>query len=155
MAEVVSESLQQAPDDELRAMAAYLKALPPTDTPAKSVKYDIPVAIMAAGKDLYEKNCADCHGHNGEGREPAAPPLAGNRAVTMDSAVNPIRMVLFGGYSPGTGGNPRPFGMPPYSLVLSDEEIAEILIYVRVSWGNTARPIRGEEVSANRGSPLW
>ena len=155
MAEVVSESLQQAPDDELRAMATYLKALPSTDTPATTAKYEIPVAIMAAGKDLYEKNCADCHGHNGEGREPAAPPLAGNRAVTMDSAVNPIRMVLFGGYSPGTVGNPRPFGMPPYSLVLSDEEIAEILIYVRVSWGNAARPIRGEEVSANRGSPLW
>jgi mono/diheme cytochrome c family protein len=73
----------------------------------------------------------------------------------MDSAVNPIRMVLFGGYSAGTAGNPRPFGMPAYSLVLSDEEIAEILIYVRVSWGNTARPIRGEEVGANRGSPLW
>jgi mono/diheme cytochrome c family protein len=64
-------------------------------------------------------------------------------------------MVLFGGYSPATAGNPRPFGMPPYSLTLSDEEIAEVLIYVRSSWGNNARPIRGEEVSANRGNPLW
>jgi len=160
MAEVVSESLQQAPDDELRAMATYLRALPVTDAPeegssAAATKYDIPPAVLAAGKDLYEKNCADCHGHHGEGREPAAPPLAGNRAVTMNSAVDPIRMVLFGGYSPGTSGNPRPFGMPPYSLTLSDEEIARVLIYVRASWGNTARPIRGEEVTANRGSPLW
>jgi mono/diheme cytochrome c family protein len=160
MAEVVSESLARAPDDELRAMATYLKALPITDAPedgssGPAAKYDIPPAILAAGKDLYEKNCADCHGHNGEGRKPAAPPLAGNRAVTMNSAVNPIRMVLFGGYSPGTAGNPRPFGMPPYSLTLSDEEIAEVLIYVRASWGNAARPIRGEEVSVNRGSPLW
>jgi mono/diheme cytochrome c family protein len=73
----------------------------------------------------------------------------------MSSGVNPIRMVLFGGYSPTTTGNPRPFGMPPYSLTLSDEEIAEVLIYVRSSWGNNARPIRGEEVSANRGNPLW
>jgi mono/diheme cytochrome c family protein len=155
MAEVVSESLQQAPDDELRAMATYLKALPLADAPEKSIKYDIPVTVMGAGEDLYKKNCADCHGDKGEGREPAAPPLAGNRAVTMDSAVNPIRVVLFGGYSAGTTGNPRPFGMPPYSLTLSDEEIAEVLIYVRASWGNTARPIRGEEVSANRGNPLW
>jgi mono/diheme cytochrome c family protein len=160
MAEVVSESLAGAPDDELRAMATYLKALPITDAPedggsGPAARYDIPPAILAAGKDLYEKNCADCHGHNGEGRKPATPPLAGNRAVTMNSAVNPIRMVLFGGYSPGTAGNPRPFGMPPYSLTLSDEEIAEVLIYVRASWGNAARPIRGEEVSVNRGSPLW
>jgi mono/diheme cytochrome c family protein len=159
MAEVVSESLQQAPDDELRAMASYLRSLPVTNPPdaggGTNPQDGIPKPVLAAGKMLYEKNCADCHGKQGEGRDPAAPPLAGNRAVTMNSAVDPIRMVLFGGYSPGTAGNPRPFGMPPYSLTLSDEEIAEILIYVRSSWGNAGRPVRGEEVSANRGSPLW
>jgi len=159
MAEVVSESLQQAPDDELRAMAAYLRSLPVTNPPdaggGTNLQDEIPKPVLAAGKMLYEKNCADCHGKQGEGRDPAAPPLAGNRAVTMNSAVDPIRMVLFGGYSPGTAGTPRPFGMPTYSLTLSDEEIAEILIYVRASWGNAGRPVRGEEVSANRGSPLW
>jgi mono/diheme cytochrome c family protein len=159
MAEVVSESLQQAPDDELQAMAAYLKSLPVTNPPEEgggpNPPEEIPKSVLAAGKALYEKNCADCHGKRGEGREPAAPPLAGNRAVTMNSAVDPIRRVLFGGYSPGTAGNPRPFGMPAYSLTLSDEEIAEVLIYVRASWGNTARTVRGEEVSANRGTPLW
>jgi mono/diheme cytochrome c family protein len=140
-------------------MATYLKSLPITDSAegggASNAKDEIPKPVLAAGKTLYEKNCADCHGKQGEGHEPAAPPLAGNRAVTMTSAVDPIRMVLFGGYSPGTGGNPRPFGMPPYSLTLSDEEIAEVLVYVRSSWGNAGRPVRGEEVSANRGSPLW
>src|SRR5581483_5099200 len=140
-------------------MATYLKSLPVTQSNDENsesrVKYDIPRSILEDGKDLYTRNCADCHGKQGEGREPAAPPLAGNRAVLMSSAVNPIRMVLFGGYSPGTAGDPRPFGMPPYSLTLSDEQIAEILIYVRRSWGNSARPIRGEEVSVNRGNPLW
>jgi mono/diheme cytochrome c family protein len=158
MAEVVSESLQGAPDTELQAMATYLKSLPVTrssdENSESNVQYDIPPSILEAGKDLYVKNCADCHGKNGEGREPAAPPLAKNRAV-LSSAINPIRMVLFGGYAPGTHGNPRPFGMPPYSLTLSDEQIAEVLIYVRSSWGNHARPIRGEEVAANRGDPLW
>jgi mono/diheme cytochrome c family protein len=159
MAEVVSESLQQAPDDELRAIAGYLKSLPVTMAPDEGSVTNppdaAPLAVLTAGKALYGKNCADCHGKRGEGREPAAPPLAGNRAVTMSSAVDPIRMVLFGGYAPGTAGNPRPFGMPPYSLTLSDEEIAEVLMYVRSSWGNAARPLRGEEVSVNRGSPLW
>lgn len=158
MGEVVSESLAGAPDTEIQAMATYLKSLPVThssdENSESNVQYNIPHSILETGKDLYGKNCADCHGKNGEGREPAAPPLAKNRAV-LSSAVNPIRMVLFGGYSPGTSGNPRPFGMPPYSLTLSDEQIAEILIYVRSSWGNHARPIRGEEVAANRGDPLW
>ena len=104
---------------------------------------------------MYENNCADCHGHQGEGHEPAAPPLAGNRAVTMPSAINSIRMILFGGYAPATAANPRPFGMPPYSLSFSDEQIAEVLDYVRTSWGNDAAPVFGEDVGANRGNPLW
>jgi mono/diheme cytochrome c family protein len=159
MAEVVAESLQYAPEGELQAMAVYLKSLPTGEDASNAngtaPKYELPVAIREAGKDLYEKNCADCHGHQGEGHEPAAPPLAGNRAVTMSSATNSIRMVLFGGYAPGTAGNPRPFGMPPYSLVFSDEQIAEVLDYVRTSWGNEAPPIFGEDIGANRGNPLW
>jgi mono/diheme cytochrome c family protein len=159
MAEVVAGSLQYASEEELQAMALYLKSLPSSEPEAAKKaappQYAIPAAIRDAGKDLYEKNCADCHGHEGEGREPAAPPLAGNRAVTLPSAVNAIRMILFGGYAPGTAGNPRPFGMPPYSLTLSDEQIAEVLDYVRTSWGNEAPPVFGEDVGANRGNPLW
>ena len=160
MAEVVAESLQYAPEGELQAMAVYLKSLPSNEAAndangAAPTRYALPVAIREAGKELYEKNCAECHGHEGEGHEPAAPPLAGNRAVTMPSAINAIRKILFGGYAPGTAGNPRPFGMPPYSLALSDEQIAEVLDYIRTSWGNEAPPVFGEDVGANRGNPLW
>ncbi len=159
MAEVVVASLQRAPDDELQAIATYLRSLPVVESPtAAATRGAADVLLPAervAGEELYKKNCADCHGDHGEGRDPAAPPLAGNRAVTMPSAVNPIRLVLFGGYAPGTAGNPRPFGMPPYSLTLSDEQIAEVLNYVRTSWGNAAPPVQGEEISANRGNPLW
>jgi mono/diheme cytochrome c family protein len=155
MAEVVAQSLQHASDPDLHAMAVYLKSLPATDSTANKQQYTLPPQVEAAGKDLYDKNCADCHGDKGEGHEPAAPALAGNRAVTLPSAVNSIRMVLFGGYAPGTEGNPRPFGMPPYSLVLSDEEIASVLDYVRTSRGNSAPPVLGERVGANRGSPVW
>ncbi len=159
MAEVVAGSLQYAREDELQAMAVYLKSLPSSEQAGKAdetpAKYDLPIAIRELGKNLYEKNCADCHGRQGEGHEPEAPRLAGNRAVTLPLAVNSIRMILFGGYAPGTAGNPRPFGMPPYSLVLSDEEIAEILDYVRTSWGNRAPLVFGEDVGANRGNPLW
>jgi mono/diheme cytochrome c family protein len=159
MAEVVAVSMQYVPDHELHAMTTYLKSLPVSESPQEATAPRVPIVLppaeRAAGEQLYKKNCASCHGDHGEGRDPAAPPLAGNRGVTMESAVNPIRLILFGGYPPGTTGNPRPFGMPPYSLTLSDEQIAEVLNYVRTSWGNGANPIRGEEVSANRGNPLW
>ena len=53
----------------------------------------------------------------------------------MESAVNPIRMVLNGGYPPGTEGNPRPYGMPPFAGLMSDNEVAAVVSYIRTGWG--------------------
>ena len=96
---------------------------------------------MQQGRKIYEENCADCHGDQGEGSAGAYPPLAGNRAVTMDPPANVVRIVLGGGYPPATAGNPRPFGMPPYATVLSDAEIAAVLTMIRASWGNNGSPV--------------
>ncbi|MDB5967950.1 MAG: cytochrome c [Hydrocarboniphaga sp.] len=159
MAEVVYESLQHGSTADIRAMATYLKSLPLTARPEPETLPHVLASdwpkVKASGASIYTRHCAQCHGDNGEGRFPAAPALAGNRALTMDSAVNPIRIVLFGGYTPGTPGNPRPFGMPPFSAALSKQEIADVLSYVRQSWGNDARPLTAVEVERNSGGPLW
>ncbi|WP_028080482.1 c-type cytochrome [Solimonas soli] len=159
MAEVVYESLQHADAADLRAMAVYLKSLRDSGAPSAAGFQSVPRKAVEAmrrdGEKLYAEHCAQCHGDQGQGRAPAAPPLAGNRAVLMTSAVNPIRIVLFGGYTPSTAGHPRPFGMPPFSPTLSDEQIAAVLTYVRTSWGNAARPVAGVEVRDNRSGPLW
>ena len=62
---------------------------------------------MQLGKTVYDTQCASCHGAEGAGKPPHYPPLAGNQSIQMASAVNPIRMVLNGGYPPGTAGNPH------------------------------------------------
>jgi mono/diheme cytochrome c family protein len=159
MGEVVYDSLQYVRDDELRAMAVYLKSLPETgprsDWGFFRVYRTATAGTLSDGRAIYVEHCAQCHGDSGEGRLPAAPPLAGSRAVTMPSAVDAIRIVLFGGYPPGTAGNPRPFGMPPYFPTLRDDQIADVLSYVRMSWGNVAPPVSGNEVGEHRGSPLW
>jgi mono/diheme cytochrome c family protein len=159
MAEVVFDSLQHVKEDELHAMAVYLKSLPETRAPTDLLRSSIsPSELLAThdtGKRLYEDHCASCHGDNGEGRPPAAPPLAGNRAVNMSSANDPIHIVLYGGFPPGTAGNPRPFGMPPFYPTLLDGEIASVLTYVRSSWGNTGRPVSVRDVEKNRTGPLW
>lgn len=159
MAEVVYESLQHLSDADLSAMALYLKSLPVSAAPAakgamRAVDRDL-ARSRESGAQLYAQHCASCHGDRGEGLPPAAPALAGNRALTMDSAVNPIRVLLFGGYPPGTAGNPRPFGMPPFSDELNDQQIADLLTYLRSSWGNQARPIPAAEVARHRQGPLW
>jgi mono/diheme cytochrome c family protein len=159
MAEVVYGSLQYARSEDLQAMAVYLQSLPETVPHAErqifGMQYTATGNTLAAGAALYSRYCARCHGDNGEGRPPAAPPLASNRAVSMSSDTDPIRIVLFGGYPPGTAGNPRPFGMPPYYPSLRDDQIADVLTYVRAAWGNSAPPVFEDRVAANRGNILW
>lgn len=160
MAEVVYESLQHAPRADIEAIATYLAALPEPASASGASDPAPPPARVAApiidrGRTVYEDRCARCHGDSGEGRPPAALALASNRAVTMGSAVNMIRVVLYGGYPPGTAGNPQPFGMPPFAQDLSDQQIADVVNFIRSSWGNSASFIRADDVFRQRTGPLW
>lgn len=165
MADVVEQSLQHLTEADLHAMAVYLKALP-----AAPVRHapaaPPPETVMKPGRQLYQTHCADCHGGDGRGAVTGAgagagagaaiayPALAGNRTLTMEEPVNAIRIVLNGGFPPSTAGNPRPYGMPPYSPVLSDAEVAAVLSYVRASWGNAAPAVMPAEVNRYRAVPL-
>ncbi|WFU68103.1 cytochrome c [Bradyrhizobium brasilense] len=152
MAEVVYNSLQYLNDDDARAMAVYLKGLAQGGPPEKA-STSLPSAesslLLSFGKSIYDRDCASCHGATGQGMPPDYPPLAGNQSIQMVSAVNPIRMVLNGGYPPGTLGNPMPHGMPPFAQKLSDDEVAAVVTYIRTAWGN-----RGEPVSARQANEL-
>lgn len=155
MADVVYRSLQHWRDEDLRATAVFLKSLPPSRSQASGRKPPDP-AVRELGAERYERHCADCHGRNGEGVRSAAggtlvPPLAGNRVVTMEPPANLIRVIVHGGFLPATAGNPRPFGMPPYGLVLTDEEIAAIASHLRTSWGAEAGGVAAQDVARFRG----
>jgi mono/diheme cytochrome c family protein len=153
MAEVVQQSTQYLTDQDLGAMAQFLKELPGT-----RAEPPVPAAVITQGDSairgakLYEQHCAQCHGGKGEGIPNAYPALAGNRAVTMGQAVNLVQIVLNGGYAPATGGNPRPFGMPPFVLVLNDADMGLVLTHIRQSWGNRASEITPLEVNRIRAS---
>jgi mono/diheme cytochrome c family protein len=158
MAEVVWQSLQHVSDNDIRAMAVYLKSAPRTDTQAEPD--ESPASdpgrerILKAGAAIYEKHCVDCHKAGGQGMPPHYPALAGNRGVALGTAVNPIRMTLYGGYPPSTAGNPRPYGMPPFSAILSDQEVAAVVSYIRSSWGNQASMVSADQVNRYRAVPL-
>jgi mono/diheme cytochrome c family protein len=143
MAEVVYNSLQYLSDEDVAAMAVYLKALPMRDSGPEIPSSARLVAprVMELGRNVYEKQCAVCHGAEGKGQPPVYPPLANNQSITMPSPVNSIRMVLNGGFPPGTRKNPRPHGMPPFSHILNDDEVAAVVTYIRVAWGNSGTPV--------------
>ena len=119
MAEVVYNSLQYLNDDDIRAMAVYLKSLaqgssPETPAAAAAVARRAACCCSSASRSTT-RNARAAMARTGCGMPPHYPPLAGNQSIQMESAVNPIRMVLNGGYPPGTAGNPMPYGMPPFA----------------------------------------
>jgi mono/diheme cytochrome c family protein len=148
MAEVVYNSLQYMTDADAEAMAVYLKTLPKRDAdplPTSQARLVQP-SVMESGRKIYDRQCSICHGSDGKGHPPAYPPLAGNQSITMASPVNSIRMVLNGGYAPGTSKNPRPHGMPPFSHILDDDEVAAVVTYIRVAWDNSGAPVAPAQV---------
>jgi len=154
MAEVAFNSLQYMSDEDIRAMAVYLKALPADQGPASDpgeapARADVNQAY-SEGRHIYAANCATCHGAEGRGKLPHYPPLARNQSIGMSSAVNPIRMVLNGGYPPGTQRNPMPYGMPPFAQALNDDQIAAVVTFIRTAWGNRGAPVSAREVNQLR-----
>ncbi len=157
MAEVVFDSLQYLNDADVRAMAIYLKSLAAGSPPAAEISTVPPPEsslLVRFGEDVYDKHCASCHMKDGSGMPPDYPPLAGNPSIQMASAVNPIRMVLNGGFPPGTEGNPEPYGMPPFAQTLSDDEVAAVVTYIRSAWGNRGTPISARQANELRTAPL-
>ena len=150
MAEVVLHSTQYLSPADLQAMAVYLQGLPaahPQDVAPPAV---VPSRSTDAGAKLYERHCAGCHGDKGEGVGLAYPPLAGNRAVQMDNVANLVQIVLRGGFAPATAGNPRPFGMPAFQMVLSDRDVAEVITHIRSAWGHRAGEVTELDVARYR-----
>ncbi len=154
MAEVVYRSTQHLDEADLRAMAAFLRALPPAARRRAAAPVVRDAAVLARGEKLYAEHCAGCHGDTGQGAPGLPLPLAGRRGVTMDPPANPIRLLLGGGYLPATAGNPRPHGMPPFVHRLDDAEIAAVLSYVRAAWGNDAPPVTPLDVLRSRQGAL-
>ncbi|GAB2904575.1 cytochrome c [Paraburkholderia jirisanensis] len=155
MAEVTYHSLQYMTDADVKAMAVYLKTLPDNDPGRKSgpsARTD--TQAFATGARIYANKCATCHGANGEGQLQHYPPLAHNQSIEMDSAVNPIRIVLNGGFPPGTRRNPEPYGMPPFAQELNDADAAAVVTYIRTAWGNHGKPVTAKQVNELRNAPL-
>ena len=152
MAEVVARSTRFLSDVDLAAMAAYLRDLPRAGRPARTASTSTPPATSERGAKLYSTHCAACHGDRGEGVAGAYPALAGNRAVAISPPANLVHIVLRGGFLPSTPGNPRPFGMPPFATVLSDQDVAELLSFLRGSWGHAAGAVTALDVARYRGA---
>jgi mono/diheme cytochrome c family protein len=159
MSDVVMHSTQNLTEADLQAMAAYLKTLPPTSGDApKFAANPATAAALAKGQEanrgaqLYDDNCAACHHTDGAGSPKALPEIAGNSSALAQDPNSLIRLVLAGSALPGTTAAPSPLGMPGFAWRLSNEEVAQLLTFIRSSWGNQASSVTAGEVARVRGS---
>lgn len=102
-----------------------------------------------AGKALFTGTCSVCHQASGEGLPGVFPPLAKSDFLMADKQRS-IAVVLNGLTGPvEVNGKRFESVMPPMSQ-LTDDDIANILTYVRNSWGNSGDAVSKDEVAKVR-----
>jgi len=152
MAEVVHFSSQHFTPGDLAAIGEYVHSLSP-NTDETMGRHAISVDAVQTQKDLYATRgglgylqfCATCHQDDGKGASKFFPPLAGNTSIQAKDPSSLIHVVLTGSATPLTSAAPHRFGMPAYA-VLSDQELSEIMTFVRSHWGNQAEPVTAGQV---------
>jgi mono/diheme cytochrome c family protein len=137
MREVIDQSLSHLTEPDLRAMAVYLADQPDNATQRRDAAQPPDAPQLAAGKAVYDEQCASCHQATGTGASRVVPALAGDPGVTAREPVNVVTAVLEGFDPQGSWG-----AMPSFAGVLDDDRIAAVTNYVRNSWGN-----RGERAA--------
>jgi mono/diheme cytochrome c family protein len=164
MAGVIEKSTQYLTDQDLMAMAEYLKSLPASDgtkrletEPAMSARRaSVATKALRAGDagmrgaQVYLDNCNACHHSDGTGAPRIFPNLVKNEVVNAKDPISLIHLVLAGAAMPSTQTAPSAIAMPDFGWRLNDAELADVLSFIRGNWGNHATPVSSEEVARVR-----
>lgn len=148
MAESVEHSTQYFNDADLKAVAVYLRALPASDRVA-GAGYSLSEGQKRQGQLTYEVNCSACHGMQGEGISGMVPAFAGNQGM-LQNPTNMIHAMLRGTRAPHTAERQTAAAMPAFDWKMSDQQVADILNYMRNSWGNQAPEVQVGQVADMR-----
>lgn len=147
MAQVVLNSTSHLSDADARAIAVYLKDIAAS---APEAAASAPAAAqMANGEMLYKRSCVACHELDGSGAPRIYPPLPGNANLQSADPLSTIRIVLDGAETITTKRAPNTGSMPGYAK-MSDQDVADVVTYIRNAWGNAAPAVTAAEVAKAR-----
>lgn len=119
-------------------------------TPSSEASTPVSKSASSAGAALYAQHCAVCHQKDGRGMTGAYPPLDGSEWIS-GSGEAPVSIVLMGMEGPlNVKGEAYNGQMPPLGTTLNDQQVAEILTYVRSSWTNDAPAVDEALVASQR-----
>jgi mono/diheme cytochrome c family protein len=161
MTSVIEHSTSQMAEEDVRAMAAYLKTLPPvaaSGKPAETLAQErkatethlTGATNLNGGERLYLDNCAACHFVTGQGAPKVFPPLAGNSLAEAENPAGLISVILNGARLPSTFDLPTRLAMPDFGWRLSDKQVADLATFVRSGWGNSGEKVSESDVNAIR-----
>ena len=152
MAEAVTHSTSRMTDEDVSAIATYLKdsglgGSAPKPTPVAATD-----SAMRAGAAIYKDSCAVCHRDAGTGEAHLFPRLARSALVQSDDTATLVRVVLQGARAVSTPDMPTAPAMPAFDWRLDDAQVAAVLTYIRNSWGNAAAPVAASTIASRRTS---
>jgi len=110
-------------------------------------KFDVKASIER-GKEVYNIHCITCHMEKGEGLEGVFPPLAKADYLMADKDRS-INQILKGASGEMTV-NGKTYSGEMTAIDLTDEQVSDVLNYVRNSWGNKGAAVTPTEVKAQR-----
>ena len=148
MAEEVVHSTSNLNDDDLRAIAIYLKSVPGKNTSPEPLPATDPK--MVAGQAIYRDTCSACHGLDGKGVPRLFPSLAGSAVAQSSDPATAIRVILRGARSVATPAEPTAPGMPSFAWQLNDDQVAAVATYIRNAWGNSASKVSPSAVEKRK-----
>jgi mono/diheme cytochrome c family protein len=147
MTEEIVHSSSKMTDDDLKAIAVYLKSLRP-ERERDFTPLTASDPRMVAGQAIYKDNCAACHMDAGTGTPGLFARLAGSHTVQSDDPTTLIRVVIKGSQGAGTAAAPTSPAMPSFGWRLSNAQAASVLTYIRNSWGNSASALSADQINA-------
>lgn len=147
MTEVITKSTSHFTDADLTAVAVYLKDLPPR---AKADVAPLERQRLERGQALFTDQCAACHMHDGAGLPGVFPALMDSSAIQALEPATVVRVVLEGARVPARAGQRAFIAMPAFGWKLGDEEVADVVTYIRNAWGNLAPQVDAAAVAKAR-----
>ena len=156
MSDVVEHSTQYMTPRDAEDAAKFLKSLDPA-SPSHPFVYNSATAQALGNGDAHQRgamiyldNCAACHRPDGRGYDRVFPRLAGNPAVESADPTSVISIVLEGSKTLRTERTPAQFQMPSFAWRLCDQDIADVVTFVRTSWGNQSPAVAAPAVQSLR-----
>jgi mono/diheme cytochrome c family protein len=151
MAEAVVESLQYLTPEDISAIVAYLRQIPPQAgdyaQASSSTTQVSPGAANDLGKRIFDGNCTGCHEQDGRGRQSPYADLIGSRGIGDHTGTNIIQVLLHGADLRRV--HPAVF-MPEFGNGLSDTELAALANYVIGHFGKTDGTVTPEQIKQAR-----